>query len=182
MPKRNRQSLKASFKQGCRPSELDFENLIDSTLNLIDDGLRKEPDAGLVLAPEPGKRAVLSVCRDAGDERALWELSLDRETGTLSVGRGARQLVTLNMDGTVTLGHEEGAVVVDGTLHTSSRRGVFAQGDVEADGRWHDITDELEGCWALEVVAGCGRKNTGKLSRAQENQINALDWLLSDDK
>lgn len=162
MPKRNRQSLKASFRHGSRPTELDFENLIDSTLNLLDDGLRKEPDSGLMLAPEPGKSAVLSVCRQAGDERALWEISLNHQTNCLSVGLRGRPLVNMNTDGTLTLGDGQGAVVIDGTLHTVSRRGVFAQGEVPADGRWHSITGELEGCWALEIVAGCGRKNTGK--------------------
>ncbi len=164
MPKRNRQSLKASFRQGNRPSELDFENLIDSTMNLLEDGLRKEPHAGLMLAPEPGKSAVLSVCRQSSDEQALWQVSLDQDTGCLSVGLRGRPLAVMNIDGTVTLGEYGGAVVMKGTLQAASRRGAFAQGEVPANGRWQDITEELEGCWALEVVAGCGRKNTGKHS------------------
>ncbi len=164
MPKRNRQTLKASFRDGARPAGLDFENLIDSTLNLLDDGLRKEPDAGLILAPEPGKSVVLSVCREAGDGQGLWEVALDEETGSLSIGSRGRRLAVMGVDGTVSLGDAGGDVVLNGTLSTTSRRGVFADGKVPADGRWHDITGELEGCWALEVVAGCGRKNTGKHS------------------
>ncbi len=164
MPKRNRESLKASFRQGHRPTELDFENLIDSALNLLDDGLRKEAEAGLMLAPEPGKNAVMSICREAGDEQALWEFTLDAETDSLSVGLCGRPLAVMGVDGTVTLGDAEGKVAFNGTVHAVSRRGAFAQGEVPADGHWQDITDELEGCWALEVVAGCGRKNTGKHS------------------
>ncbi len=164
MPKRNRQSLKASFRRGNRPSELDFENLIDSTMNLLDDGLCKEPDTGLMLAPEAGKSAVLSVCRESGDEEALWEFALDAETHSLSVGLRGRPLVVMNVDGTMELGEAESSVKLNGTLNTASRRGTFVEGEVPADGHWHDLTDELEGCWALEVVAGCGRRNTGKHS------------------
>ncbi len=164
MPKRNRQSLKASFRKGNRPSELDFENLIDSTMNLLDDGLRKESDTGLMLAPEQGKSVVLSVCRESSDEEALWEFSLDAATHSLSVGLRGQPFVVMNVDGTVELGKSEGGVILKGTLNTASRRGNFAEGEVPADGHWHDITDELEGCWALEIVAGCGRRNTGKHS------------------
>ncbi len=162
MPKRNRESLKASFKKGNRPSEFDFENLIDSTMNLLDDGLRKEPDTGLILAPEAGKSVVLSVCRESGDEEALWEFALDTETHSLSVGLHGRPLAAMNVDGTIELG--ESAVTLKGTLNTASRHGTFSEGEVPADGHWHNITDELEGCWALEVIAGCGRRNTGKHS------------------
>ncbi len=174
MPKRNRQSLKAAFRQGKRPTELDFENLVDSALNLLDDGLRKDPDAGLMLAPEAGKSAVLSVCRRSGDERALWEVALDEQTGSLSVGLHGRPLLTMNTDGTVTLGNEGGAVAIDGTLYAVSRRGTFAQGEVPADGRWHNISGELEGCWALEIVAGCGRKNTGRHSLVVATAIHCF--------
>lgn len=162
MPKRNRQSLKASFKKGARPSELDFENLIDSTMNLLDDGLCKDLDTGLMLAPTAGKNIVMSVCREPGDEEALWEFALDAETHSLSVGLRGRPLAVMNTDGTMELG--ENTVTFKGTLNTASRRGTFIEGEVPADGHWHDITDELEGCWALEVVAGCGRRNTGKHS------------------
>ncbi len=164
MARRNRQSLKASFKQGTRPTEFDFENLIDSGVNILDDGLCKDPEGGLMLAPDAGKSVVMSVCRESGDEQPLWEFSLDSETHALSVGLRGRPLAVMGVDGTVSLGDGQGTILLNGTLHTSSRCGAFCCGDVPADGRWHDLTEELEGCWALEVVAGCGRRNTGKHS------------------
>lgn len=166
MPKRNRKTLKACFSRGRRPSETDFENLIDSTINMLDDGFSKSAETGIALAPMPGKSVVMSVFRKADDDKPEWEIAVDGDDGSLLIGRpdekGTAPLLRLKSSGEVELGNAAHGVLLKGMVSSEGRRGSYRQGQVPADGCWYDITDELEGCWALEVLAGCGRRNTGK--------------------
>lgn len=166
MPKRNRQTLKECFKEGKKPSELDFENLIDSTINILDDGFSKQADTGMALSPIQGNHAVISVFREAGDDRAAWEIAIDPDSGSLKINRCHTEIsttiMTLDTDGNIELGETGGEIIVKGDICATGRKGGYIKGKVPADGRWHDITTKLEGCWALEVIAGSGRKNTGK--------------------
>ena len=47
MARKDRKTLEAKFKNGRMPSEVAFADLIDSTLNLIDDGFEKTAEEGL---------------------------------------------------------------------------------------------------------------------------------------
>ncbi|MCD8172377.1 MAG: hypothetical protein LUD76_02790 [Alistipes sp.] len=166
MPKRNRQTLKQCFGKGNKPTQADFENLIDSAVNILDDGISKDARQGLRLIPVEGNTAVISLYRRPEDETAAWEISLDSRTGSLAVGRGGEggssPALTLHPDGNIVIGRPEATVTVPGTVACAGRRGAFAAGEVPADGRWHDMTGPLGGSWALEIAAGCGLKNTGR--------------------
>ncbi|MCC8019258.1 MAG: hypothetical protein LIO85_05740 [Rikenellaceae bacterium] len=165
MPVRNRQTLKQYFGKGHKPTQADFENLIDSAVNILDDGISKDARQGLRLVPVEGNATVLSVYRRPEDEIPAWEISLDSRTGSLAVGRGGEgdsPTAVLHADGNIEIGHTDAVVTVPGTVASAGRRGAFAAGEVPADGRWHDLTAPLGGCWALEIAAGCGVKNTGR--------------------
>lgn len=163
MSKRNRKTLKEYFRTGHRPTESDFADLIDSAVNVLDDGMYKDPDVGVALAPAEEKEAVVSVFGHTGDSHALWQLALDRQSGDLKIGRsdpgGYVPSVSLRHQSGVTL---DGEARVSGQVCASGRRGTFAEGTVSADGRWHDITEELNGCRVLEVTAGCGIREAGR--------------------
>ena len=51
MPRTNRNTLKEYFKRGSMPNQKHFYELIDSMVNISDDGIDKNPDDGLRLAP-----------------------------------------------------------------------------------------------------------------------------------
>lgn len=172
MARRNRQTLKKSFSRGQKPAEKDFENLIDSTLNILDDGFLKSPETGIGLAPLVGKkRVVMSVFRESGDPKPDWEFSIGIK-GELKICRhgedSSEPVLILNTDGSVEIGHKETDtekekdIYLNGMINMPGRKGTFAIGQVAADGKWHDITDELEGVCALEVVAASGRRHSGK--------------------
>ena len=55
MPRTNRNTLKEYFKRGSMPNQKHFYELIDSMVNISDDGIDKNPDGGLRLAPSKGK-------------------------------------------------------------------------------------------------------------------------------
>lgn len=166
MARRNRETLKKSFGRGQRPTEQDFTNLIDSTLNLLDDGLSKSPSTGIELAPLVGeKRVILSVFRESGDPHPEWELSVGT-SGELKICRfgeeSSRPVITLHSDQRLEIDTDGGEVEVKGELVCPGRKGSYLKGQVPADGQWHDISDELEGVCALEIIAAAGRRHSGK--------------------
>ena len=57
MPRTNRNTLKEYFKRGSMPNQKHFYELIDSMVNISDDGIDKNPDDGLRLAPFQGKQS-----------------------------------------------------------------------------------------------------------------------------
>ncbi|MEG2070837.1 MAG: hypothetical protein RR034_05635 [Bacteroidales bacterium] len=166
MPKKNRETLKEHFKQGSRPSESDFTNLIDSTLNILDDGFYRNANTGIELSPLYENGVVLTVFNDQEHEIPQWEIAINRDSNDLSIQRvqqgKAIPAILLKSDGAIVLGNSDKDILLRGNLHTSGRTGTFSEGWINADGKWHDITDYLEGMWALEVVAGCGKAYTGK--------------------
>jgi hypothetical protein len=70
---------------------------------------------------------------------------------------------------------------VNGTVKASGRKGGAFEEEtpeilpVRADGNWHSISPKLEGCQALEVVAGVGIKSTGRYGMLRAIAMNACD-------
>ncbi len=178
MPKRNRQTLRERYKPGYRISVEDMYDLIDSTINILDDGFSKQPETGIALTPTGGNNSVLSIFRKTGDDLPEWQITIHHDTGDLCVRNpcpeGNIPVAVLKRDGLVELGSEMGGLTVKGKLKMPERIGTFLCGEVPADGRWHDITDPLEGCWALEVVAGCGRRDRGKYALTVATAIHCF--------
>ncbi|MDR1632373.1 MAG: hypothetical protein LBR97_05800 [Dysgonamonadaceae bacterium] len=165
MPRRNRQTLKESFKQGKKPGEQDFENLIDSTLNILDDGFSKTPETGMGLAPLLEKGTVISVFKEPADPKPQWEIAINQER-SLEIRRCESDniipVLILKPDGSIELGEESMKTVLKSSLQIPVREGNLYRGSVPADGHWHDITEDLDGYQALEIVAYTGMKRSGK--------------------
>lgn len=165
MAKANRETLKGYFSSGKIPTESQFGDLVDSVLNIVDDGMNRTEGNGLQLAPLEEKGAVLEFFSGILDDRPLWEMRVDRKRRVLelSVGGEEKPLVTLYPEGRIVF---EGDVEVTGTVAAAGFPGNHICCEVAADGNWHDVTnevaDEPAGCRAYRVVAGCGRKGKGK--------------------
>jgi hypothetical protein len=166
MPKKTRQTLKESFKQGKRPGEQDFENLIDSTMNILDDGFKKSPETGMGLAPLLEKGTVMSVFRKTSDKNPQWEIAIDQSNGNLEIRKFQDEnyipVLVLNTDGSVLHGENGKSSIFGGKVEMPVREGNLYNASVPADGKWHDITDSLTGSQALEIVAVAGKKSSGK--------------------
>lgn len=166
MSRKNRQTLKESFKQGRKPTEQDFENLIDSTMNILDDGFSKSPESGVGLAPLLEKGTVMSIFQEASDQKPKWEIAIDQKNGNLEIRRfediESVPLLSLCPDGSIKLGEENKQSEFNCGIQMPVREGSLYQGAVPANGVWHDITGALEGVQALEVVAVAGKRYTGK--------------------
>lgn len=207
MKNRPRSELKARFAEGSMPSASDFNTLIDSTMNINDDGIEHSPTRGLCLTQMNGEeRRLLSFYRQ--DMARAWAMGLDAAGGSMAFevatpdgaeGEGRAQagnsaVLTLVAPGDRTLDPQAplGAAPrtparvgvnkrrpsceldVHGTIASDARRGVEGQ-RAWADGEWHTIRAGLDGCVALEVVAGTGKEGTGKYALMHAFALKAFD-------
>ncbi len=189
MSEQTRNTLKNYFKIGRKPSQKAFEDLIDSSLNMIDEGIRKTPQKGLILSQlGPGKLLTL----DKKDDTAQsWSVSLD-ESNTIGIGMaGTPPVIQLTPDGVIrvnqdalvlsrTPGEEtENAndFCVNGWATSTGRRGNFeGPGKIDqpkADGKWHDLITDISGCNCFEVTAGARNPGKNKYGMVHAVAMNA---------
>jgi hypothetical protein len=206
MKNRPRTELKARFAEGSMPSMSDFDMLIDSTMNISDDGIEHSPTRGLCLTQMTGdERRLLSFYRQ-GVARA-WAVGMDGSGHSLAfevaqpkgaetpreAGERDPAVLTLVAPG----GDEDGLPAqpkapsasarigvnnsrpaceldVRGTVASSARRGQEGQA-AWADGQWHTIRAGMDGCVALEVVAGTGKQGSGKYALMHAFALKVFD-------
>ena len=190
MARKDRKTLEAKFKNGRMPSEVAFADLIDSTLNLIDDGFEKTAEDGLKIF-QLGDGKLMSFYQNMATLSAMWSAGIDKATGNLSFGnKNNPHILTLrSTDGS---NAESGDAVkagvgintdnprceldVAGTIASHGRVGRRGELPVPADGNWHDITETLTGCQAFEVMAGVGGKDAeGKYALMHAFALNAYN-------
>lgn len=177
MSKTNRRNLKDRFKNGRMPSESDFADLIDSMINVLDEGFEKTPEEGLKVTQLMGSGRLMSFYENLAVNSPQWflELGTKRENASslhfsspeLPEERSVLSMQCARMeDGqgdssakvSVGINQKNPAYELDvnGTVAMSGRCGARGSFSVPADGKWYDITDELKGCQAFEVMAGVG--------------------------
>lgn len=171
MTSRNRETLKNYFGDGQLPTQAHFADLVDSMLNMVDEGFRKTVSNGQELYAPVGHHNLLSFYRDQSPQQALWRISLGAKQDQL-------QFQPLNGDGPLLSLHArmgEGAGVgigtaqpkttldVRGTVGSQGRQGMrpLPREPLIANGKWQNLTEELEGCQGFEVVAGVGKPDSG---------------------
>ncbi len=173
MALKDRDTLKTLFKKGNLPTENSFADIIDSSINKIDDGFSKSMDDGLMLAPIGKSKTVLSVFNKITDPEPNW--SVDSEEGVgdskdetqLHFKSNATddKLITLS-DGLKVGVHNEAprhTLDVKGTAAATARVGNRAvESLVPADGKWHNVLEDLNYCSMFEIVARTGIIRTGK--------------------
>jgi len=199
MTERNRETLKNYFSAGKLPSSEHFVDLVDSMLNMKDEGFRKSPKHGLELASRVGNDALLSFFKDRSAE-PQWSVAqggdgqqLIIQAGNAQDGRSRTPLLTL--DRSAGLGvlqrDPQHALHVQGTVASSARVGclpLFKAIDDKgqpmpprADGEWHDLLVDLQGCQAFEVVAVAGQSGGGRFAILYALAMNAYNptagWL-----
>ncbi len=192
MTSRNRESLKRYFREGALPDEDHFADLIDSMLNMSDEGFRKTVEHGFEVYSPLGHDALISFFRDQDPERPAWRIELGGARDALLVqGRAAPEdadevangsradgadgaastqapaLLCLEQDRRVGIGTERPQTMLDvaGTVRSRGRQGAFTREHsvpLRADGTWQDLTDDLDGCQMFEIVAGAGLRGKGR--------------------
>jgi hypothetical protein len=186
MPKKNRETLARYFREGELPREDHFRDLIDSALIKFDDGFDKTVLNGWEIRLIGDHDRLISFLRDNAVKQAAWSISYDKHGDRLmfvkpAADGEARSVVVFDPRGRVGVNTREpqwelevaGNIAADGRIGGNPYR--ERQKSVPADGGWHPITDELEGCHAFEVMAGVGKKDSGMYALMQALAINTFN-------
>lgn len=183
MTKRNRKTLVENFADGEMPTQDAFADLIDSTVNIVDDGFDKTAVDGMKIAQIDNGSKLVSFYDDITVREPLWSIAFttsdygiagvnaknlnfsfgDAESGSFTLARTAgasgsadRVAVGINRRSPA---HE---LDVGGVVAADGRIGRAGKQRVRADGKWHPIIEGLDGCHAFEIMAGVGKKNSGR--------------------
>ncbi len=185
MAKRNRSTLKNYFSPGSLPSHEQFGDLIDSTLNTIDEGFDKSAENGLEVSQIGQHDSLISFCRSHSPKQPVWTIKYDGDHDQLLFhNQQGEDVLALAPGGCVGVNKKDPdhALDVAGAVKAHGRIGAYLEGHVPADGQWHPIAENLRGCQAFEVMAGAGRKNSGKyalLHAIAINTFNPKGWFFN---
>ncbi len=163
-----RSTLKNLFKRGMVPSEVNFADLIDSTVNKVDDGFSQSSTDGFMLAPQGPKNRLMSFFESIRDPNAAFSLSMNPSSHSQGLSFNDDEnnsMLFLRKGGNVGIGTTlpNFKLEVNGMTGMAGRVGTFVVGEIPADGRWHSIITDLEGVQAFEIMAHAGgRTGRGK--------------------
>lgn len=171
MATRGRKILKDFFSNGKRPTQQEFEDLIDSSVNILDDGYSKNSKEGLKLSLKNDSNVLMSFCSQTEADPAWFFTINDQEDLAIEPKKSHRDVsfehhetrvsnLLLKSQNTIVKGDLEVQGIRKGTTLSSP-----IKEKLKADGDWHDLTEDLNGVYALEVVATvCGEKGSGEYS------------------
>ena len=179
MPAKNRTTLKNYFKSGSLPSEDQFEDLIDSMLNMRDEGFDKTAEQGFKVAQLPEGR-LISFFEDISIKSPIWSVKIDLKSGDRKfsfLNKNDEEILTLTQDGKVGIKQNKPDFELDvaGTIASHGRIGEKGARTIHANGYWQNITDTLEGCHAFEIMAGVGKPKSGRYALMHAFALKTFD-------
>ena len=175
-----RSTLKNFFRRGSFPTEVNFADLIDSTINKVDDGFAKSPEDGLLLSPQGTSKRLISFFENIRDKSPAWYITFveDRRSKGLSIeDRKGNSRIFIRNSGNVGINTvlPNYQLEVNGTVGMQGRTGTFKQGEVAGDGRWHNILTGLDGVQAFEIMAQIsGPKGRGRYAITHAIALSAF--------
>ncbi|OHX64971.1 hypothetical protein [Flammeovirga pacifica] len=174
MALQDRNTLKEFFKKGALPSASHFSDLIESSVNKIDDGLNKNMENGLSVTPVGRSEKLISFFKNIEEKSPLWSFDIDKATESI-------HLKDKNKNSLISFTHQKVGIQkedpqytldVNGWIGAEGVIGTYKQGKIPGDGKWHNILENLSGCHMYEIVAGIGKKQTGKYSMIIANAVS----------
>lgn len=199
MTKRNRNTLSAYFADGQLPTQEAFGDLIDSVVNIVDDGFDKSPEEGMKVAQLDNNSKLISFYDEITVKAPLWSIAFSMsgygggaESGkNLNFFYGNNKAVGLtlasapedtgekSLEGKIRVGvnkndpgHE---LDVDGVIAADGRMGRAGKSVVRADGKWHPVLTGLDGCQAFEIMAGVGKPHSGRYALLHAYALNTFN-------
>lgn len=190
MTKRNRKTLADHFVDGKMPTQESFGDLIDSMVNIIDDGFDKSAKDGMKVAQLDNNSKLISFYDEITVKEPLWSIAFSmsgyggdsRGKKNLNFFYGGNQLAGLTLASAsepetsqentgnekirvgINKNNPERELDVRGVIASDGRIGREGKQEhqVRADGNWHPIIQGLDGCHAFEIMAGVGKKHSGR--------------------
>lgn len=200
MAKQNRETLKRFFGAGKLPTEEHFADLVDSSLNIIDEGFAKTEKFGFEITPQKGTEDtenLISFFRKLTDKLPSWSISYHARDEALQFihtdasDNSRKTVLSLDKHGKVSvsgaefnseaeLASEQSAgeqvkLDVGGAIRAPARMGVGLEqhATVPANGQYQPITETLQGFQALEVVAKVELKDEKRFAIMHAIALNA---------
>lgn len=190
MTKRNRKTLTDNFADGTLPTQEAFGDLIDSMVNIVDDGFDKSALNGMKVAQLGNSGKLISFYDEITVKAPIWSIAFsmsgygggaeshknlnvfygsDNATG-LTLASVAESVSAEEKTGTekirvgINKNSPEYELDVSGVIASDGRIGREGgkESEVLADGEWHPILTGLDGCQAFEVMAGVGKPRSGR--------------------
>lgn len=153
----NRQTLKNYFKKGGFVTEKHFFDLIDSSLNVIDDGVSIKPDHGLKLNPLGFSTRLISFFKKSTQKDPEFSIDLDKENieGLSVQSFEDETLMKFKREGQIGIKTNDPRydLEVKGTLGFETKVGTHIMGEVPGDRNWHTIIGNLDGINGYEIIA-----------------------------
>jgi hypothetical protein len=153
----NRQTLKNYFKKGGFATEKHFEDLIDSTINAVDDGINVDQEEGLRLSATSKSNRLLSFFKKSNQRIPDFKIDINKNnTDSLTISNNDEHpILALQKNGRVGINteHPNYELDVNGTLGVKKQIGTYIKGVAPADGAWHDIAYNLDGISSFEINA-----------------------------
>ncbi len=175
MPSRNRDTLKYFFSDGALPSSDMFADLIDSMLNMDDEGFSKTDKNGFEVTDLGEFENLISFFRKSHPDNPVWQIRFDGSESNLIISRvdsdkseqlcpedieKLKYLLNLNVSGQqakigIGIAAPHDTLHIAGNVRSEGRRGSLGKNHAQplADGGWHTIGGPYTGCQTLEVVA-----------------------------
>lgn len=195
MTRCNRESLRSYFSDGALPTQEHFADLVDSMLNMSDEGFSKTVEGGFEISAATGYDTLLSFFRDQDPDEPLWRVGFGGAQGQLLVRANPGELAgtpdappplwTLDSAERGRVGirtaNPQAALDVDGVVRSTGRRGSHARTAATpllANGQWQDLTDDLEGCQVFELTAGAGHPGQGRFALVHATALNTYNPTL----
>jgi hypothetical protein len=189
MAMQNRKTLKEFFKTGNLPTEDSFSDLIDSMVNIRNDGINRSSEHGFYIATTGEKDRLLSFFKGDDGRSPVWVMDMSNSDDSLCISHNKKDKVpdandirfVISPGGNIGIKKKSPLFELDvnGTMCSSGRVGNFNSNDGEkikvvADGEWHELLSGLNGCQAFEIIAGVGKKRTGKYALMHAIAINVF--------
>ena len=167
MPSINRNTLKNYFKKGGFAKENHFIDLIDSSINSVDDGIRINKKDGLKLSKSISSNKLISFFKTVNQENSQYSFDLNKDDidGLSISDNNNKTIFKVNENRKIGLNKDnpEFDLDVSGIIGLESRTGNFVKGFAYGDGNWHDIITGLDGLNSFEINASIkGNPKSGR--------------------
>lgn len=190
--RKNRNTLKGYFKKGDVPTEEQFAQLIDSTLNLVEDEPPTRTATGWSFFPKQGNSLDISLYTEkpaSETEPPVWSLSVTPEKKLLIKNAQGETVVEASQDKSFIL---HGNLTVENTVTASVFKTKGGGGadpgedylTIPADKKWYDLpivySDEGFGSHVYEIYASSREQGTGlcQLTRVTAIWLNRMNQEL----
>ncbi len=170
----NRQTLKNYFKKGGFATEKHFEDLIDSSINAVDDAINVDEQDGLKLSATNKRSRILSFFKKSNQQSPDYQIDINKNNSdklTISSAE-SDSIITLSKNGHIGINKINPSVELDvnGTIAIKKQLGTFVKSVAFADGNWHDVVSNLDGISSFELNA----KAEGKIGQGYYSVCHAI--------